>query len=78
MKLENVNNQLKWRKQNPRKTWESNRERNRWSSVAKQQEELERISTISKEEGQEIIMKDMTEQLSKERAIMIKESEQLM
>jgi len=45
--------------------------------VAKQQEELERISTISKEEAQEIIMKDMTEQLSKERAIMIKESEQL-
>ncbi len=35
------------------------------------------FSTISKEEAQEIIMKDMTEQLSKERAIMIKESEQL-
>ena len=52
-------------------------EKREQSLVAKQQEELERISTISKEEAQEIIMKDMTEQLSKERAIMIKESEQL-
>lgn len=44
--------------------------------LAEQQAELERISTISREDAQQIIMNETREELSHERAIMVKESEQ--
>ena len=44
--------------------------------LSEQKAELERISTISREEAQQIIMQETREELSHERAVMVKESEQ--
>lgn len=44
--------------------------------LVQQQKELERISTISREDAQKIIMKETEEQLSHEIAVLIKESDQ--
>ena len=44
--------------------------------LSEQKAELERISTISREEAQQIIMQETRDELSHERAVMIKESEQ--
>ena len=46
------------------------------SVLSEQKAELERISTISREEAQQIIMQETREELSHERAVMVKESEQ--
>ncbi len=46
------------------------------SVLTEQKAELERISTISREEAQQIIMQETRDELSHERAVMIKESEQ--
>ncbi|PIB71653.1 ribonuclease, partial [Pseudomonas sp. 2822-17] len=42
--------------------------------VKEQQEELERISGFTKEDAREIIMKTVSEELTHERAVLIKDS----
>ena len=44
--------------------------------LSEQKAELERISTISREEAQQIIMQETRDELNHERAVLIKESEQ--
>lgn len=44
--------------------------------IESQQKELERVATLSREEAKAIIMKEMEDQLTNERAIMVRESEQ--
>lgn len=44
--------------------------------IEEQQQELERIATISREDAKAIIMKETEEQLTYERAVLVKESEQ--
>ncbi|APZ48893.1 ribonuclease Y [Jeotgalibaca sp. PTS2502] len=44
--------------------------------IEEQQQELERIATMSREDAKAIIMKETEEQLTYERAVLVKESEQ--
>ena len=44
--------------------------------IESQQKELERVATLSREDAKAIIMKEMEDQLTNERAIMVRESEQ--
>lgn len=44
--------------------------------IESQQKELERVATISRDDAKTIIMKEMEDQLTNERAIMVRESEQ--
>nr|WP_326716907.1 ribonuclease Y [Vagococcus sp. B2T-5] len=44
--------------------------------ISKQQDELERIAELSQDEAKEIIMTETKEELTHERAVMVKESEQ--
>lgn len=47
------------------------------SIVEEQQQELERVATLTREEAKTIIMKETESQLTHERAVMVKESERM-